>query len=261
MIASIYTQETYSNLRPLYANWQPNNPIQLGDFGYLSDKTFIHQGNISKFGIKFERVTSATKTQQHFVTSGTTDVAINAAGSGPVPIGGVPVNLKANIVVTFSSNRAVFFNAAGCAHGMILDKNAVGQAIMELYKAKKWQRGWCVVTDTITADSLAVAVSGGRGSSITFEPEANVPAINLADAKLGLKVANSKNVGFQLTSSDPTIPLFGLCRIKPRFLWFDDNFYPLAMARSSQTALATLEADESVRTEHSPDDLIFSQEE
>ena len=255
-ISDIYCNEIYGNLHPLYGNWEPSQPILLGDFGTLQGRIFVRLGSLRGLGINFGVRSDSKKDQKYFASSGNTEVKFNAAGAAPV---GGAVNLKANVEVDFSSERAVFFNAADCEYSMIEDKVTLGNEIMDRYRKGTWQRGWTVVTDLIKAGSTTVAVSGASTASIVLEATGNVPNINLADASIGLSTKFAKNVGYQVVAADGLIPLFGLSRIRPRFLWFDDNFRPLSMAFANRALLETLENSAEVQTEGSEKELIFAQ--
>lgn len=255
-ISQIYTTEIYRNLKPLYANWEPSRPVALGDYGVLTDRIFIRLGNISQLGVNFGQIQDARLSQKNFTSAGSSSVKSHAKGTVPT---GTGVNAKAYLEVNFSSERSVFFNAAGCRYAMIDNKVALGDAVTALYRASKWQRGWCVVTDLVEAASLSLAVSSSSSSSITFEAEGDVPYIDLADASIGLKVTNASGIGYKVASDHGCTPLFGLCRIKPRFLWFSDDFRPLEIGAENFDVLQTLENTPDFRTEGSDAELVFAQ--
>lgn len=255
-ISQIYSDEIRNNLRPLFANWQPSQPVALGDFGKLEGNIFVRLGNVRQFGITFEEHSENRKDQQSFASKGSADIKFNAGGSAPV---GGTVNVKANLEVTFSSEDSVFFNAAECKYLMIADKVSLGEAVMERYHAKKWDRAWAVVTDVIKAGATTLAVSGSKASSIVFEATGNVPNINLADASIGLSIKSSRNVGYQVVAAEGLTPLIGLSKIKPKFLWMGGEFHPLTMKRLNPLSIGTLEASTEVKTESSEKELFFGQ--
>jgi hypothetical protein len=255
-ISSIYSEEIHNNLRPLYANWEPTQPIALGDYGKLEDDIFIRFGNVTDLGIKFGERKDNRKNQKFFTSKGSTEYNFNAAGSAPV---GGTVNVKANLEINFSSDRAVFFNAAECQYSMIDNKVALGDEVMRKYRKGEWKRSWAVVTDIIVAGATTLAVSGGTSSSVVFEATGNVPNINLADASTSLMIKTARNVGYQIVATQGLVPLMALSRIKPRFLWFDDNFRPLLTAFGTDAVLKTMQMSEEVKTEGSEEELIFAQ--
>lgn len=255
-IVNIYTDTVYENLRPLYANWEPGKPVQLGDFGILRDHTFINLGNIDNFNLTFHERTDSTKDQKIFTSKDSVEVKFHARGS--VPVSGI-VNTKASLEVSFSNQDAVFFNAAECEYSMISDKVALGKNIMSLYEKGDWQREWVIVTDLIRAGATTLAISGGRSATIVFEATGDVERINLAEAALGLSVKSASNVGYQVVAENGLIPLLGLCKIQSSFLWWDEKFKPLTLAFNDKRVLDSLENSPRFKTEESNEALHFGQ--
>lgn len=257
-ISDIYSNEVYDNLRPLYGNWEPGQPIELGDYGVLQGRIFVRLGSIKAMNIPFKPISEPRKSQKYFASSGSTSVSLNAAGSAAVPGG---ANVKASLKIDFTSERAVFFNAAECEYHMIDDKRSVGDNIMKLYKAspRKWKRDWVVVTDVIKAGATTVAISGGRTSSIVIEATGSEPTINLADASVGLAMKSASNVGYQVIAGQGLTPLLGLSGIKSNFLGFGSDFRPLSMTMRNPSILQAMEISDEIQTERSPEDLTFGQ--
>lgn len=255
-ISDIYSNEIYNNLRPLYGNWEPSQPLALGDYGALQGRIFVRLGSISQLGIQSGVRKDGKKDQKYFTSKGSTEVKFNAAGS--VPVGGA-VNAKASLEVNFSSERAVFFNAAECEYSMMDDKAAVGAAIMKRYKRRTWKREWVVVTDVIQSGATTIAVSGGSSSNIVFEATGNVPNINLADASAGLTIKSAKNVGYQIVAAQGLVPLIGLSGVRPAFLWFGGDFRPLSLAMTNPAVLHAMTMSDEITTEASDKELFFGQ--
>jgi hypothetical protein len=255
-ISEIYSNEIHDNLRPLYANWEPGQPISLGDYGLLQGSIFVRLGSIQDLGITIQERSDKKKDQKFFSSKGSADVKFTSAGLAPA---GGTVNLKASLEVDFSNERAVFFNAADCQYSMVADKVALGDEVMKRYRDRKWKRGWTIVTDLVQAGATTLAVSGGSSSSIIFEAAGNVPNIDLADASIGLSIKSARNVGYQVVAAQGLVPLIGLSGVKPRFLWFDNDFRPLTMTMRSPTILDTMRSSDEIQTEQSEDELVFAQ--
>lgn len=266
-ISEIYTKSIYDNLKPLYANWDPRKPVQLGDFGVMRDCTFIYLGNISQFSkdfpqLKFTERSSPTTDHKSFSSKGTTEVKFNAKGS--VSVGGV-VNVKPTLEVNFSSEESTFFNAAECQYSMIADKVSLSNTIMDMYhkrdgEKRKWEREWAVVTDLVKAGSTTIAISGGSSASIVFETTGDVESINLADASIGLSIKHSTNIGYQVVAEQGLVPLIGLCKIQSLFLWEGAEFSPLVrFYGSSERIIDALENSSLIQTEESEHAVFFGQ--
>src|SRR5262249_26921849 len=136
-------------------------------------------------------------------------------------------NAKATLEIGFSSEDAVFFNAAGCVFHSVAKKMALGKELMKRYAAGEWKREWVIITDIIKAGATTIVVSGGSNASIVLEATGDVNQIDLANADLGLAVKSSTNVGYQTVSAKGLVPLFGLCKIQRKFIIWKD-FTPLA---------------------------------
>jgi hypothetical protein len=262
-IVDIYSKEVHNNFKPLYANWDPGQPIDLGAYGLLVDEVFTRIGNVSHWGVKnIVDIPQGGTDQLSFSSKGSTSISFNAAGT--VNVAGI-VNAKPSLKIDFKSENSVFFNAAGCKHHMIDDKNALADSIMALYTGGKgkWKREWVVVTDYIEADSATIVVSGGNSSSIELEATADVPRIDLADAKLGLAIKAATNIGYQLVklSDDGSLkPLIGFSRIQSKWFWSSDTFNPLSRTLANATIVKSLETEPSFKTERDPKkDLFFGQ--
>lgn len=227
-ISEIYTDEVHENLSPLYANWEPGTPRRLGNYGVLDGNTFIYVGNIKDLDIHIKVRHDTTPDKKSFTTQGSTQVRFGIGAGGTVD---GAVDVAGKLEVAFSSERAVFFNAAGCRTETISDQNALGQAIMALRDADKWNDNWAVVTDIVKAGATTVAVSGGAGSSVTFQASGTTAQIDLADADLDLHVASQNNIGYTVDAGKGLVPLIGLSKVQSRFpLFWNKDFKP-ALAR------------------------------
>jgi len=255
-IAKIYTDSVYENLNPLFANWEPSQKVQLGDYGELRDHTFIYLGNIDKFRIKPKERVHEVSDQKTFASSGSTEVKFHAKGT--IPVAGV-VNAKASVEINFSKENSVFFNAANCSYSVIADKVALGDAIMNLYEASQWGRSWVVVTDLVKSGATTIAISGGASGSLVLEATGKVDYIDLADASTGLTVKSSTNLGYQVVAQKGLTPLIGLCKIQPKYLWFGAEFQPLALRIADRRLLMALADSPEVKTEESDKGLFFGQ--
>lgn len=254
-IVGIYTSAVRDNLKPLYANWEPGKPVELGDYGLLSGDVFVHLGNVGDLGIKFGVRNDSSTDRKYFASARSTEVRLNAKGATNLSS---VLSAKATLEIHFGSKEGVFFNAAECQFSMIQDKSEIGREIMLRYNSGDWDRGWAVVTDLVRTGAATIAVSGGDQASVVFEATGNVEKINLADASIGLSVATQKNVGYVVEAEKGIVPLIGLSKIQSAFLWSGDSYKPLSAAYDEKI-LSTMRRSPGIRTEESPADLYFGQ--
>ncbi|MBA4418293.1 MAG: hypothetical protein C0392_10350 [Syntrophus sp. (in: bacteria)] len=255
-IAEIYTESVHKMLRPLFANWEPYNPLELGDYGIMDGNTFIRIGNIKDFNVSFNVREDMSKGKKNLSIKDLAEVKLHHA-RGSAALEGA-INTKAQLEINFLSEEAVFFNAADCQFRMIRDKALVGRKIMQKYRTGEWERPWAVVTDVVRARTTTVAVSGGKDSSIVFEAQSGIDLIDPEDASIGLRVAGQKNVGYVVDGQTWLFPLMGLSKIQSTFLWFSDEYNPLFMA-SGPRMLSAMRNSPKIRTEETSDDLYFGQ--
>jgi hypothetical protein len=259
-VMTIYSDTVYNNLRPLHANWEPAQPIELGDYGLLLGHAFQKLGNVSQRGIKIGEIIKDDVGDQKIFASGTnTNVSFHSAGTAPV---GAVADAKARVDISFGSEGSVFFNAAECSYSMIADKTALGEAVMQAFDAnddRKWQREWAVVTDLVRSKSTTVAIATGTNAKVSLEAAGNIQQIDLAKAEIGLSLGTCTNVGYQVIAKAGLVPLIGLSQIQTKFWDWNPKFRPLASAfLSNRTVIDRLLVSPSVQTE-AVKDLFFGQ--
>lgn len=254
-IVEIYTEAVRQNLRPLFANWEPGKPVELGDYGTLVDDFLITVGNIRDLGITFGVSTDTTTDRKSFSSGGFTEIKLTAKGAANVS---GTINAKATLEINFGSKEAVFFNAAECKFSMIRDKAAIAREVMRRYNADKWERDWAVVTDIVEAGATTIVISGADNASVIFEASGDVQKIDLANASIGLNITNQKNVGYVIDAQNGLTPLIGLSKIQSTFLWFGDKYKPLYTLHSPRV-LSAARNSSNIQTEESQDDVYFGQ--
>jgi len=229
-LASVYTDNLHQNFKTLYATWPPNDPIRLGDYGVLQGNVFVRLANITgTLGVPFvERKDTTRWANYEYASANSTDIEFHAAGAAA---GGVPV--KAGLDITFSSENAVFFNAAGCTPVSIEDQITFGNRIMDLYQSGRWEKKFVVVTGLLLSQSATIIVSGSNNAAISLEASAAaVAAIDLADVSLKLGVRRAKNVAFKVVTESGLAPLVSLSKVQGS-LFEDDHFAPQAALLAS----------------------------
>ena len=229
-LSEIYTEEVHEHLHPWYANWEPGEPITIGDYGIMDGDIFIRQGHIKTLipEVSLEIIQDTTKDHRKFRSDGINEIEIGAGAD--VDVAGV-ANISAGFRIEFSRNRGVFFNAAGCLTRSLHDKTGLAKIIEDLYEKGEWKKKWAVVTDTITAKATTVAVSNQKNSAITFEVTGDVNKVDLADADIGLKTASNDNVGYQVVTVEGMTPLIKLMKLQSAW-WnpFDDDEFDIMKA-------------------------------
>ncbi len=218
-LVNVYTNQIHDNLRPLYANWDIGAPRKIGDYGTLDGALFTAIGNITNdFGINIPAITDTRKDTRSFASQGSTDYSLTAQGQGPVS--GVTVNAK--LQLNFASANAMFFNAAGCVYSMAQSKFNLGKDVMAIKDG--WDSSWVIITDIVDTGAVTAAISSSSNAAVTFEADASIPAIDLANPQLKLSVTSSRNCSFQLAAPQGKNILLGFCGIRG---FFSPGFTPI----------------------------------
>jgi len=259
-IAKVYADTVKKNQRVLYGVWEPGFPVKLGDYGIMNGNIFVQIGNISELhdlkSLTIKTRKDDTKDEKFFTSQHGVEFTLNPKGSGV--INGVETN--ASIDISFSKENSIFFNAAECAYEMIENKYELGRRLLDIHRKSKetWRREFVVVTDLVVSKRALILISTASDYAISFEADAKTPIIDLAKASIGLTLKSQKSSGYKVVTEEGLIPLVGLSKIQPSFLWFGGNFKPLSFKYSPQM-LDTIKNSEMIKTESSEEELHFFQ--
>jgi hypothetical protein len=209
-----YCKQIKENLR-LHANFPPNRPVALGDYGVVQDHVFERLGNLGQLGITFATIPGTGQSTYQFKSKGNVDFALIAKGD--VQPGGVPA-VKAGLELKFSRENAVFFNAAGCTVLAIADLRAIESELLNLHDLGQWKTDFYVVTEFTSAARVTIIASADRDSEVKLEASSPaIEAIHLGDASLDLSVKRSRNTSLEIVTEGGLTPLIQLCRLRGVF--------------------------------------------
>jgi triacylglycerol lipase len=210
-----YCRQLRVNLPGLHANFPPNRPLALGDYGVLRDDVFQRMGNIAQLGITFATIDGPASTTFQFKSQGAVDVDFLAKGD--IAPGGIPV-VKAGIEIRFTKQDAVFFNAAGCTVTQVDDIAAIGRALADLLRDGRWDSEFRVVTNLVRATHTTAIASADRTSEIRLEATSDaLAAIDLADASVRLQTKRSRSTALEIVTASEQTPLMQLSRLRGLF--------------------------------------------
>lgn len=212
-----YAEALHENFGSYYANFPPNRPVAVGDFGILTDGAFTRVGSLPEsFKLTPARTAiSAEGASFQFSSKKGVSLALhaNAEASAGHPSGTAKASIR------FSAANAVFFAAADCKVETYADELPVRAAILDLFAAESWDPKWTLVTGRVTAGALNLVVSSDAGAFIDLAAD-GAANIDFADAKVaaGLKVTGSASLAHQFVAQAGTIPFLQLVRIRRRLL-------------------------------------------
>ncbi|MFN7917892.1 MAG: lipase family protein [Vicinamibacterales bacterium] len=218
--ATDYCKQIKQGLRR-HANFPPDVPIALGDYGRMQDHVFERVGNVGQLGVTFGVVRSTGKSGYSFKSQGNVDVAL--VGKGELDAAGAAA-IRASVDIHFSRENAVFFAAAGVEVLVIDDLRALEASLIALLGEGRWEADFYVVTEVNTAAKTTALSSASSESAIKLEASSPaIEAVQLGDASLELQVKRSRNIGLEIVTEAGHTPLMQLARLRG---FFHDSLRP-----------------------------------
>lgn len=202
-----------------YATWNPGVPLSLGDVGTFKNNIFTKLSNLKdqSIGIDFETRPDPTKTTLEHNSKGSITVTTKLSGT-VAPQGSVLSNLDAGIIVEFSKENSTLFKANNTTSPSIKDAIKLGNDIIKIYKAGKWNKEWVVITELVEAESATIIISNSSNSKIELKANANIESANfdIADAKFDFSTQFSRGLETKIVSEERLTPLFKVMGMKTR---------------------------------------------
>jgi len=211
-VAEQYMNEMHDQFL-YFATWTPDMHLDLGDVGVLNKNEFTRVTNLDKLDINYIRRSSPAKSEENYASNGVNKVStkINVLAD----ISQIPVNIaNLDIIVDFSGEKGIFFEAAGVRTQTIEDLVKLDHAIIEKYDNKKWQGDWVVIYDLKIADSATVLISQGKSATVGLKANSNVSTIPLANLSAGFDIVYKKNMSTTIVCQNGLTPLFKVRGIK-----------------------------------------------
>lgn len=161
-----------------YANWTPDTPISVGDYGYNSGYRFTRDGNVGSRIVDIEIEKKRNETAVLEKVDGVV-VRRNAAALGDAALGKVRMDLK------FGSEGSFLYHLKDLTTIQYQERkkafNAIGNLIMS--GKLKWEDDYNLVTEVKQAGKALIIVADSANAEMGIECAANdVPEFNLASA-------------------------------------------------------------------------------
>ena len=200
-----------------YATWNPGVPLDLGDIGTFKDNVFTRLSNLKEIGIEFEIRPDETKTPLEHNSQGSVSVTTKLSGTA-APQGSVLTNLDAGIIVEFSKENSTMFKSNNTSTSTIKDGIKLGNQVLALYRAGKWNKNWAIVTELVEAENATIIISNTSNSKIELKANANIdaPTFDIADAEFKFSTQFSRGLETKIISAEGLTPLFKIMGLKTR---------------------------------------------
>lgn len=203
-----------------FANWMPNEPLELGDVGRLNGKLFRRETSLANLGIAFEaREEGRPADWEHSSGSG---LHVDFKAAGRVAEGG------GGAVINFDEEGAFLFVVKHAAVRAIDDIADLGQSVLRAHAEDRWNPQWVLVDTVIEVKRATILISCSARSQIELSAKAPLKALSsLTDARAGLSVTAESGEVTRILAASGLRPLFRVSRIKRAFLIGNAEWSPV----------------------------------
>ncbi|UVK35800.1 hypothetical protein LHFGNBLO_006014 (plasmid) [Mesorhizobium sp. AR10] len=220
------------NETTLFANWPPNAPREIGDFGRVNGALFEFFGHLNPEEIEMLGSRESPSPVGYDIMIKSTrslNAHLSAEAKAKVADG------KALLEIKFTSEKGVVFAAPSVTITEIASLQALGHMLNKRRLEGNWDTDHAVVVQVSKADSATILLSNQEGAGIDFEVAANAPVNAQLVAKLdaGASVVDSRGVGIKIIGEGPLTPLFKLAYLKRRIFGDPKIVYREALAPNS----------------------------
>ena len=211
-----YTRELKENLN-YTATWLPNLKLALGDVGVLSKHELIYRTNLEKLKIPFEASKRGTKASYSHISSNSVKRDIKLAGQAPL-LGSTLADADAGITFSFGGQHGVVFLASDCTIRVIADQEPLKPAILDAFRAGRWERDYVVVTELVEAGATTIIVSQGTSGRYELKAKAGIaPAFDAINVQGNFSLVHDSQIGFHCLAAQGMTPLFRCLGVRTGF--------------------------------------------
>jgi hypothetical protein len=199
----------------LFANWEPNSPRAIGDFGPVKGSIFEFFGRLNdeEIGGLGERE-SPSAASYDIMIHASRAINANAGAKAKASV----ASGKALLEMKFTSEDGIAFSAPDVTIVQITNLPALGDTLKRRRLNGAWDTEHAVVVQVNRAPRATIVLSDEAGAQIDFEIAANVPvnAQLIANLDAGASLLSARGVGVRIVGQGPLVPLFKLAYLKKR---------------------------------------------
>lgn len=201
----------------LFANWPPNGPREIGDYGRVNGALFEFFGCLDHKEVEALGKREGPSLADYDImikASRVLNAHLSAEARANVGDG------KALLEIKFSSEEGIVFAAPSIRITEIASMAALGRVLNERRREGSWIMDHAVVVQVSAAESATILLSNEADAGMEFEVAADAPVNAQLIAKLhaGASLVSSHGVGIKIIGEGPLTPLFKLAYLKKRIL-------------------------------------------
>jgi hypothetical protein len=139
--------------------------------------------------------------------------------------------LDAGVIVDFSREKSTLFKANNTTTNTIDDTIKLGNEVLKLYKAGKWNKKWVIINELIKAENSTIIISNASNGKIELKANANIelPNLDIADASFNFSTQFSRGLETKFITTNSLTPLFKIMGIKTKLLHTKSTFEPMEL--------------------------------
>jgi len=205
-INEIYIRDTRDQLGR-YPNWPINQEISLGKIGYYVGRkaTFVWETDLSKLGITIANSSAQQLMSELYTSENSVSISFDVDSSTGF----------SKAVFDFSKKRSVATQGHDVGYQVLDLDNLKTQLLNKISKGLVWDYNWVIITEVWIASGFTTLISNSSGShsEISASTRISNTAFNVADFNLGLKVTQSRKMGYQGVAEKNVQPYFQIHRL------------------------------------------------
>jgi hypothetical protein len=201
------------NIHPLtaglFANWPPDQKVEVGDYGFVSRYQFVRSGSPRSWGMKYEveTIKAINANMEYSVHAN-----LEASAVARPDLAGIASGVAK---ITFGDKGAFLYHLAGLGVQRLANQHEFAGRFMQhyLHEAILPDEDPVIVSEIRVARKSSIVVSDTRNAHL--ELQGNFPVTGqamLAEIKGDLSLVRSRGTMFKWLAADQTIPLLGLIR-------------------------------------------------
>lgn len=187
-----------------YANWTPDSPIAVGDYGEIKSYRFTRDGNISRYkmGLIIDSVRVETATFER--TDGLV-VNVDATASGNID------NQSAKLDLKFGAEGSFLYHLADITNNQFKERQVAFEKIGQLILSDtiKWKDDYVLVVEVKQAEKTFIIVADSADANMQIECETDdSKPFNLANAAGNIGYSRDSNQILKYEVEETIPPLY-----------------------------------------------------
>lgn len=217
-IGKLYCKDIRRNFIQYYGNWQPTDPIRLGDIGLVNqDGIFEYVTNITELidqaGISnsiddtFLRVERMPDIGDiNYKSNKGVEIAVDAPAENEAP----------TIQVTFRKENGTLIIATNCHHERYLNKGKVAAILAQCHEKGIWKDKYVIVTSLVRAEKATVLMSTHANTAgvLDIHGDDNIEDASIAQLFARATLRDTNNFDYHVVGANDIVPFFCLAKLR-----------------------------------------------